>query len=133
MFITSELVSNEPPDFGVEGARVGDPGEEGRDDEGVLFPDGIAAPQEARSRSKYVTRLNFLEGGQMTITRIPQDKTSSTDSSQIPMQMPHRRTAGRHQRRSWASPAAARRTGTRDVFQTSYKPYDYESMTLGCL
>ena len=52
MFITSKLVSNEPPDFGVEGARVDDPGEEGRDDEGVLFPDGIVATQEARSRSK---------------------------------------------------------------------------------
>ena len=52
MLIKSELVLNEPPDFGGEVARVGGPGEEGRDDEGVQFPDGIGAPQEMRSRSK---------------------------------------------------------------------------------
>ena len=40
------------PDYGSETERVGGLGEEGHDDEGVQFPDGAAAPPEARSRSK---------------------------------------------------------------------------------
>lgn len=38
-------------DVGAEGARVDGPGEEGRDDEGIQFADGIAVLPETRSRN----------------------------------------------------------------------------------